>query len=410
MRFTKGAARSARRSGVSNRAAATRSTDGWDSPPPIEIPITEIRHDAAKSVLTTNESPDIPHGLSLNPYRGCEHGCVYCFARPSHAYLGLSPGIDFETKIYAKTDAVEILRAELRKPGHRVRPIALGINTDSYQPVERKLKITRAILELLAECRHPVSLITKSALIERDLDILSEMAKSNLVEAAISITSLDNDLTRKLEPRAAAPARRLRTIENLARAGVPVGVMMAPIIPAVTDREIESLLTAAKAAGAGGAGYVVLRLPHELREVFFAHLFSPAAANARPASRKKPRAIRAASAARHTPPRPRPPLSPPNCARFFSTGWTRICRCGRKKCARNCGICTAGAITTRRFLSAKKGKGFWRKSSRSGFARRARGWAWICRAGRWIARVSSRRPPPGRRGCCKIGDGGIAQR
>ena len=243
--------------------------DGWDSPPPIEIPITEIRHDAAKSVLTTNESPDIPHGLSLNPYRGCEHGCVYCFARPSHAYLGLSPGIDFETKIYAKTDAVEILRAELRKPGHRVRPIALGINTDSYQPVERKLKITRAILELLAECRHPVSLITKSALIERDLDILSEMAKSNLVEAAISITSLDNDLTRKLEPRAAAPARRLRTIENLARAGVPVGVMMAPIIPAVTDREIESLLAAAKAAGAGGAGYVVLRLPHELREVFF---------------------------------------------------------------------------------------------------------------------------------------------
>ena len=335
--------------------------DGWDSPPPIEIPITEIRHDAAKSVLTTNESPDIPHGLSLNPYRGCEHGCVYCFARPSHAYLGLSPGIDFETKIYAKTDAVEILRAELRKPGHRVRPIALGINTDSYQPVERKLKITRAILELLAECRHPVSLITKSALIERDLDILSEMAKSNLVEAAISITSLDNDLTRKLEPRAAAPARRLRTIENLARAGVPVGVMMAPIIPAVTDREIESLLAAAKAAGAGGAGYVVLRLPHELREVFFDWLDA------------------------HLPLR-------------------------AKKCARNCGICTAARLRRGVFLSAKKGKGFWRKSSRSGFARRAP------RLGLDLPRgpldCSRFVPPsaPGRRGCCKIGDGGIAQR
>ena len=244
--------------------------DDWDTLPdentaPLE---TVIHWDLAKSVINTNDSPDIPHELSVNPYRGCEHGCVYCFARPSHAYLGLSPGLDFETQIFAKQNAAELLRRELAHPKYRPRPLSLGINTDSYQLVEKKLGITRKCLETLADCHHPVSLITKSALIERDLDLLGEMAKENLVEAAVSITSLDATLTRKLEPRAAAPARRLKIIERLAFAGVPTTVLMAPVIPAVTDGEIESLLTAAANAGAVGAGYVILRLPYELKEVF----------------------------------------------------------------------------------------------------------------------------------------------
>ena len=233
-----------------------------------DAPETVIHWDLAKSVVTENKSPDIPHALSANPYRGCEHGCVYCFARPTHSYLGLSPGLDFETQIFAKRDAPRRLREYLRRRGHAPRPLALGIITDAYQPAEKKLKITRAMLEVLAEARHPVSLITKSALIERDLDIITDMAKDNLVETAVSITSLDADLTRKLEPRAANPARRLRVIRALAEAGAPVSVLMAPIIPAATDGEIESLLQAAAEAGATGAGYVVLRLPHELREVF----------------------------------------------------------------------------------------------------------------------------------------------
>ena len=233
-----------------------------------DAPETVIHWDLAKSVVTENKSPDIPHELSANPYRGCEHGCVYCFARPTHSYLGLSPGLDFETQIFAKRDAPRRLREYLRRRGHAPRPLALGIITDAYQPAEKKLKITRAMLEVLAEARHPVSLITKSALIERDLDIITDMAKDNLVETAVSITSLDADLTRKLEPRAASPARRLRVIRALAEVGAPVSVLMAPIIPAATDGEIESLLQAAAEAGATGAGYVVLRLPHELREVF----------------------------------------------------------------------------------------------------------------------------------------------
>ena len=242
--------------------------DGWardDSPPP---PETIVQWDTAKTILSENNSPDIPHKLSANPYRGCEHGCVYCFARPSHAFLGLSPGLDFETRIFAKRDAPELLRRELSHPHYRPRPLSLGVNTDSYQPLERRLKITRQMLEILAECRHPVSLFTKSALIERDLDILSEMAKNGLAETAISLTSLDANLTRKLEPRAAAPQRRLKTIRALADAGVPVSVLQAPIIPAVNDSEIESLLAAAAQSGASAAGYVILRLPHELKEVF----------------------------------------------------------------------------------------------------------------------------------------------
>ena len=231
-------------------------------------PETVIHWDLAKSVVTENQSPDIPHELSANPYRGCEHGCVYCFARPTHSYLGMSPGLDFETHIFAKRDAPLRLREHLRRRNYQARPLALGIITDAYQPAERKLKITRAMLEVLAEARHPVSLITKSALIERDLDIIADLARDNLVSTAVSITSLDADLTRKLEPRAANPNRRLRVIRALADIGAPVSVLMAPIIPAVTDGEIESLLQAAAESGASGAGYVVLRLPHELREVF----------------------------------------------------------------------------------------------------------------------------------------------
>lgn len=245
--------------------------DGWQHEQAIEFtspPATEVRWDLAKSILSENNSPDIPHELSANPYRGCEHGCVYCFARPSHAYLGLSPGLDFETRIFAKKDAAQLLRRELSRPAYRPRPLSLGINTDSYQPTERKLKITRQMLEVLAECRHPVSLITKSALIERDLDLLSDMAADHLVHAAVSLTSLNAALTRKLEPRAASPARRLKIVRNLSDAGVPVSVLIAPVIPAVNDAEIESLLSAAAQAGAKSAGYVALRLPHELKEVF----------------------------------------------------------------------------------------------------------------------------------------------
>ena len=245
--------------------------DGWndepqtDSPPP---PETIVRWDLAKTIITKNDSPDIPHELSANPYRGCEHGCVYCFARPSHAFLGLSPGLDFETQIFAKQNAAELLRQELARPNYRPRALSLGINTDAYQPLERKLKITRKMLEVLAACRHPVSLVTKSALIERDLDILTALAKDNLIAVAVSITSLDANLTRKLEPRAASPARRLKIIRNLSAAGVPVSVLVAPVIPAVNDGEIESLLAAAADNGATGAGYVALRLPHELKTVF----------------------------------------------------------------------------------------------------------------------------------------------
>ncbi|MGI9306502.1 MAG: PA0069 family radical SAM protein [Gammaproteobacteria bacterium] len=243
--------------------------DGWETEgEALSPPETIVRWDTAKTILTENDSPDIPHELSANPYRGCEHGCVYCFARPSHAFLGLSPGLDFETRIFAKQNAPELLRRELSRPGYRPRPLSLGINTDAYQPLERKLQITRQMLEILAECRHPVSLITKSALIERDLDILAAMAKDNLVDAAVSLTSMNAPLTRKLEPRAAAPARRLKIIRNLSEAGVPAAVLLAPVIPAVNDGEIESLLAAAAEAGAKSAGYVVLRLPHELKEVF----------------------------------------------------------------------------------------------------------------------------------------------
>lgn len=246
--------------------------DGWhDADTEGDIasaPHTELHEEVARSVITRNQSPDIPFEQSLNPYRGCEHGCSYCFARPSHAYLDLSPGLDFETKIYAKTNAPEILRKELSKRGYQPSPISLGINTDAYQPAERKLQLTRRLLEVLAETKHPVSLITKNALIERDLDLLAPMARENLVHVYLSITTLDNSLSSRLEPRASAPHSRLKAVRRLSEAGVPVGVMFAPVIPWVNDHELEAVLEAAHDAGATAAGYVLLRLPHEVAPLF----------------------------------------------------------------------------------------------------------------------------------------------
>ncbi len=247
--------------------------DGWgslDELPP--APKTELGVDRARSVITYNQSPDIPFDRSINPYRGCEHGCAYCYARPSHAYLGLSPGLDFETKLFYKADAVDRLRRELAQPRYRCQPIALGVNTDAYQPVERRLEITRGILELLLACRHPASMITKSGLMARDLDILAEMARRGLFHAAVSVTSLDDDIGRRLEPRAAGAARRLRLIEQLSLAGIPVTVMVAPLIPGLTDHELEAILDAARARGAVDAVYIPLRLPNEVEPLFEAWL------------------------------------------------------------------------------------------------------------------------------------------
>ncbi len=242
--------------------------DGWalehDERP---IP-TEIYRETPRTVISRNQSPDIPFETSINPYRGCEHGCVYCYARPSHAYVDLSPGIDFETKIFAKTNAAEVLLKELRKPRYACSPIAMGTNTDPYQPAERQLRITRDIIQILHDCRHPLSIVTKSWLIERDLDLLEPMAADGLVKVFLSVTSLKHELARRLEPRATAPTRRLKTVQTLNRAGVPTGVMFAPVIPFINDSEMESVLEQAAAAGAKGAGYVMLRLPHEVKQLF----------------------------------------------------------------------------------------------------------------------------------------------
>jgi len=253
------------------RFEATRreqTHDGWYEEEIVEHLSETVLPDRARSVITTNTSPDVGFDQSINPYRGCSHGCVYCFARPTHAYLGLSPGLDFETKLFYKADAVKILEAELTKPKYVCKPIALGINTDGYQPLEKRLEITRGILGVLARCRHPVTIVTKSALIVRDIDLLTDLARDRLVQVMVSITSLTNDIKRTLEPRAASPQARLRVVEQLARAGIPVGVLIAPVIPAITDHEMEDILAAAKQAGAGSAGYVLLRLPHEVKILF----------------------------------------------------------------------------------------------------------------------------------------------
>ncbi|MDZ7809776.1 MAG: PA0069 family radical SAM protein [Arhodomonas sp.] len=245
--------------------------DGWPGDGEAagsEAPSTELAPERARRVISYNRSPDIPFDRSINPYRGCEHGCIYCYARPSHAYLDLSPGIDFETRLRYKENAAERLRAELAAPGYRPAPIALGVNTDAWQPAERRLGVTRAILEVLQEHRHPVTVITKSGLIERDIELLAEMAGDGLVHASVSVTTLDPELHRHLEPRAAGPARRLRIIERLASAGIPVGVMVAPVIPAINDHELEAILAEAAGRGARDAGYVGLRLPHEVAGLF----------------------------------------------------------------------------------------------------------------------------------------------
>lgn len=243
---------------------AAHDTDD-DTPPVLK---TQIIEEQAKSILSRNRSPDVPFSVSLNPYRGCEHGCIYCFARPTHSYLGLSPGLDFESKIFAKINAPELLRCELAKTSYVPEPIALGINTDAYQPCERDLRLTRRILEVLHECEHPVVLITKSSLIERDIDLLAEMAARRQAAVAVTLTTLDHDVARTLEPRAAAPTRRLRIIRTLTDAGIPVGVSIAPVIPFVTEPDLERVMTAAAEAGAINAGYVVLRLPWEVGPLF----------------------------------------------------------------------------------------------------------------------------------------------
>ncbi len=229
---------------------------------------TQVIEERAKSILSRNQSPDVPFSVSLNPYRGCEHGCIYCFARPTHSYLGLSPGLDFESKIFAKVNAPELLRHELAKASYVPEPIALGVNTDAYQPCERELRLTRRVLEVLHECEHPVALITKSSLIERDIDLLAEMASRRQAAVAVTLTTLDHAVARTLEPRAAAPARRLCTIRTLTNAGIPVGVSIAPVIPFVIEPDLERVMAAAAEAGAINASYVVLRLPWEVSPLF----------------------------------------------------------------------------------------------------------------------------------------------
>ncbi len=247
--------------------------DGWDdgwraedsTPPPLR---TEVIHDATRSIIARNKSPDISFDQSINPYRGCEHGCIYCFARPTHAYLGMSPGADFESRLFAKPNAAELLRKELSAPGYVPKVIAMGTNTDPYQPIEKKMRITRSVLEVLRDFRHPVGIVTKSPLILRDMDILSEMAQGGLAKVALSVTTLDRRLARSMEPRAGTPGRRLAAIRALSGAGIPTGVMFAPAIPALNDGELEAVLGAASECGARSAGYVLLRLPLEIKDLF----------------------------------------------------------------------------------------------------------------------------------------------
>ena len=258
------------RGALSNRSSRYQPTrvewdDGVDGP----SPVTECRAVDARSIIARNNSPDIPFNQSINPYQGCEHGCVYCYARPTHAYLDLSPGIDFETRLTYKRNAAQLLQRELGKPGYRCSSITLGANTDPYQPVERELRVTRQLLEVLQRQRHPVAVITKGALVTRDIDILAEMATDGLCSVAISITTLDDKLKRCLEPRAASGRARLAAIEALSAAGIPVTTLLAPVIPALNYNEMERILQASQAAGATAAAYILLRLPGEVRDLFF---------------------------------------------------------------------------------------------------------------------------------------------
>ena len=250
--------------------------DGWSHPvpdapaedaPPRQV-ATTVTIQRARTIIARNDSPDIPFTQSINPYQGCEHGCIYCYARPTHAYLDLSPGLEFETKLFAKPDAAALLRAELGKPGYKCDPIALGSNTDPYQPIEREWKVTRSVLEVLAEHEHPFTIVTKSALVERDIDLIAPMAKKRMARVYLSVTTLDRALARRMEPRAAAPHRRLQALKTLADAGIPVGVMVAPLIPQLNDRDLETILEAAAANGAQSAGWVLLRLPREVAPLF----------------------------------------------------------------------------------------------------------------------------------------------
>lgn len=242
--------------------------DGWDIPEEERLARTEVSLERPRSVITRNSSPDVPFDRSLNPYRGCEHGCIYCFARPSHGYLGLSAGLDFETRLIARPEAPRVLEEELRRKGYRVKPLAIGTNTDPYQPLERRMEIMRGVLEVLRAYRHPVTIVTRGAAVLRDLDLLAPMAEAGLAQVGISVTTLDAGLARAMEPRAPSPPTRIRMIRELSRAGVPVRVMAAPMIPGLTDHELEAILTEARRAGARAASMMPVRLPHEVAPLF----------------------------------------------------------------------------------------------------------------------------------------------
>ena len=269
IRATKGRGAADNSSGRFESLGRESIDDGWGSLECEEDRLkTTLSVDRSRTVISFNKSPDLPFDRSINPYRGCEHGCIYCYARPSHAFLGLSPGLDFESRIFYKPDAAACLRSELARPGYRCAPIMLGANTDAYQPAERGLKVTREIVELLSECEHPLRIITKSSLVERDLDLLAPMAARGLCSVAVSITSFDAEITRRMEPRTTSAARRLQTVERLARAGIPVEVPVAPVIPVLTDGELESILERVRQAGAIDAWYTLIRLPREVAELF----------------------------------------------------------------------------------------------------------------------------------------------
>lgn len=256
-------------------------TDGWyEDEAPARIK-TQVTVERPRTIISRNRSPDIPFDQSINPYRGCEHGCIYCYARPTHAYMDLSPGIDFESRLFVKENAAELLQREIEQPGYVCSPIALGANTDPYQPLERERLITRGIIEVLAEYRHPCTIVTKSRLVQRDIDLLAPMAELGLCQVAVSVTTLDADLARRMEPRASAPASRLETVARLAAAGIPTAVLFAPVIPALNDMEMEGVLEAAAAAGAESAAYIMLRLPHEINALFqeWLQLHEPLKAN-----------------------------------------------------------------------------------------------------------------------------------